>query len=49
MYPLPRYEWHWRWPKDIPCPGLETVKNLLREIVFKKYWELVAIPVLPDL
>lgn len=38
MNPLPNSEWHWRWPRDLPPSKLASVKKLLREITFRKYW-----------
>lgn len=44
MNPLPNTEMHWRWPAHLPPRRTAGVKKLMREIVFKKYWQHATCP-----
>lgn len=45
LNPLPNIEWHWRWPSHLPkIPGRKNMAKVMREIVFKKYWQLMCVP-----
>lgn len=48
LYPLPNIEWHWRWPSEFPGQGPPSLKHLMREIVFKRYWRFACLPDAPD-
>ncbi len=48
LYPLPNIEWHWRWPTAFPGGGPPSIKHIMREIVFKRYWRFACLPDAPD-
>lgn len=44
VVPLANMEWHWRWPADVPDMGVRDVKNIMTEVVFKKFWAKATVP-----
>ncbi len=46
-FPLPNMEFHWKFPSRYPAAaekGRSNLKQVLRQVVFNKYWQLICLP-----